>query len=129
MQVADDTHRILVVDDNEAGRYRKRRLLERAGLRVLEASTGAEALELINHRRPPLVLLDVKLPDISGLDIARYVAETCPAVKLLALTVHEDRAYVQLLLQAGCSAYLVKPIDMALLLHELQLARRTGQNF
>src|SRR5687768_16027306 len=85
MQVARDTHRILVVDDNEAGRYRKRRLLERAGLRVLEAATGAQALELINHRRPPLVLLDVKLPDISGLDICQTIkrhSELCQTLLL-----------------------------------------------
>ena len=73
-----------------------------------DATTGKAAIELIQRTMPDIAVIDISLPDISGLEIARCIAETCPAVKLLALTVHEDRAYVQLLLQAGVRGYILK---------------------
>jgi CheY-like chemotaxis protein len=60
-------HRILNVDDTEALRYAKSRALQRVGYTVIEAASGKEALELVAREKPDLVLLDVKLPDISGL--------------------------------------------------------------
>src|SRR5690349_15097114 len=75
---------------------------------VGEATTGSAAFELIRRTVPDVAVLDISLPDLNGLDLARRVAETCPTVKLLALTVHEDRGYVQLLLQAGARGYLLK---------------------
>ena len=57
---------ILNVDDSESGRYIKTRILRQGGYDVVEARTGVEALEKAKHEKPDLVLLDVKLPDISG---------------------------------------------------------------
>lgn len=64
---------ILNVDDFEAARYVKTRLLRNAGFSVLEASNGADALEIAERLRPELVLLDVKLPDIDGRDVCRQM--------------------------------------------------------
>jgi CheY-like chemotaxis protein len=64
-----DTLTLLNVDDDAAGRYAKSRILTRAGYEVLEAGTGADALQLVKQKRPSLVLLDVKLPDINGLEV------------------------------------------------------------
>jgi len=61
---------ILNVDDHEAGRYARSRLLKQAGYEVAEAGTGNLALELAASLRPPLMLLDVNLPDISGLEVS-----------------------------------------------------------
>jgi signal transduction histidine kinase len=66
---------VLNVHDNEAIRYARTRLLESEGYRVLEAATGSDALHLIQTERPPLVVLDVKLPDISGFDICQQIKE------------------------------------------------------
>ena len=65
------SHTILNVDDSEAGRYAKSRILQRAGFRVIEAATGEAALQSIREERPELVLLDIKLPDISGVEVCR----------------------------------------------------------
>ena len=62
-------HTILNVDDDEGARYAKTRIFERAGYRVLEAATGGDALRLVHEQRPHLVLLDVGLPNISGIEI------------------------------------------------------------
>ena len=75
---------------------------------VGEASTGPAALELIRRTLPDIAVLDVSMPDLGGIDLARQLAKDCPEVRLLALTVHEDRAYVQQLLQAGGRGYLLK---------------------
>jgi DNA-binding response OmpR family regulator len=65
--------RILNVDDNEAMRYTTSRALRQAGFDVLEAGTGADAVALTHSAGPDLVLLDVKLPDVSGFDLCRQL--------------------------------------------------------
>jgi DNA-binding NarL/FixJ family response regulator len=75
---------------------------------VGEATTGSTALKTICALAPDVAVIDISMPDLNGLDLAKRVAEECPDVKLLALTVHEDRAYVQPLLQAGARGYLLK---------------------
>ena len=62
---------ILNVDDTEPLRYAKTRILQRGGYRVEEAASGARAMELVEKLRPTLVLLDVKLPDMSGTEVCR----------------------------------------------------------
>lgn len=75
---------------------------------VGEAASGEDALRLIAETVPDVAVIDISLPDLNGVELARRCAECCPSVRLLALTVHEDRAYVQPLLQAGARGYLLK---------------------
>jgi DNA-binding NarL/FixJ family response regulator len=75
---------------------------------VGEGATGHAALRLIVDTAPDVAVIDISLPDISGIELAGRLAEACPDVRLLALSVHEDRAYVQQLLQAGARGYLLK---------------------
>ena len=64
---------ILNVDDNEPLRYAKSRVLRAAGFAVIEAGTGQEALRLVRELHPDLALLDVRLPDMNGIDLARTI--------------------------------------------------------
>jgi DNA-binding NarL/FixJ family response regulator len=75
---------------------------------VGEATTGPSALKMIMELVPDVAVIDISLPEMSGLELIKVLASTCPDVKLLALTVHEDRAYVQPLLQAGGRGYVLK---------------------
>jgi DNA-binding NarL/FixJ family response regulator len=75
---------------------------------VGSARTGRDALDMIQETRPDVAVIDLSMPDFSGFELARRLAECCPGVKVLALTVHEDRAYVQSFLQAGAQGYLLK---------------------
>ena len=77
-------------------------------LLVGEASNGSEALSLICAALPDVAVIDISMPDLSGLELAKRVRNECPGVKLLVLTVHEDPAYVQPLLHAGACGYLLK---------------------
>ena len=75
---------VLNVDDNEVARYAKSRALSRATeMEVIEAASGFEALVLVKERRPTLVLLDVKLPDMSGLDVCRIIKQDYPETLVL----------------------------------------------
>jgi DNA-binding NarL/FixJ family response regulator len=75
---------------------------------VGEASSGTAALALIRNELPDVAVVDISMPGLNGLELARRLAEQCPKVKVIGLTVHEDRAYVQPLLQAGARGYLLK---------------------
>src|SRR6185503_14126546 len=104
--------RILVVDDDEAGRYVKTRILKRAGFLVSAAETGAGALDAVRHDPPDAVLLDVRLPDADGLEICRRIKEMLPSLPVLqtsaAFTAARDKA---LGLAGGADGYLIEPIE------------------
>jgi signal transduction histidine kinase len=104
--------RILVVDDNDAGRYVKVHTLRMSGFAVSEAATGAQAIERIERDGADLIVLDVKLPDISGIEICRRVKAAFPGTMVLqtsaAFTGARDRAAG---LRDGADSYLIEPID------------------
>ena len=75
---------------------------------VGEADTGTAALAMIAQLLPDVAVLDLSMPGISGLELTRLLGAQCPDVKIIALTVHEDRAYVQPLMQAGARGFLLK---------------------
>src|SRR6266498_3044286 len=84
-------HTILNVDDNEAGRYAKTRILQRAGYQVLQAGTGAAALRIVSELQPELVLLDVKLPDINGLEVCRQIKSGQTSADIMVLQISASR--------------------------------------
>ena len=112
---------VLVVEDSEAIRAAFTILLEESGYAVSAAATGEEAVRLAAGGSPDLVLLDVGLPDISGLDVARRIkADPATAhIPLVALTGRDDSVDRDALLAAGCAAYLVKPVDTQALIRAL----------
>jgi DNA-binding NarL/FixJ family response regulator len=75
---------------------------------VGEANTGRDALQVIGETRPDVAVIDISMPTVNGIELAKDVCGRFGSVKLLALTVHEDRAYVQRMLQAGVRGYLLK---------------------
>ncbi|HEX2552973.1 MAG TPA: response regulator [Microvirga sp.] len=107
---------ILNVDDDEAGRYARTRLLRQAGLSVIEASTGEEALRRVASERPSLVLLDVRLPDMDGFEVCRLVKADRPGTLVVqvsaSFTSDADRVRG---LSGGADGFLFAPIDPAVL--------------
>lgn len=75
---------------------------------VGEATTGPSARQIVHDLMPDIAIIDISLPGMSGIELTRDLSQTSPSVKVLALTVHEDRAYVQPMLQAGAKGYLLK---------------------
>jgi CheY-like chemotaxis protein len=118
---AADAPLVLVVEDSDAIRAAFTILLEESGYAVAAAAAGAEAVRLAEGRAPDLVLLDLGLPDISGLDVLRAIKAN-PAtshVPVVALTGRDDEADRGALMAAGCAAYLVKPVDTQQLIRSL----------
>jgi DNA-binding NarL/FixJ family response regulator len=104
------TIRVLLVDDHPIVRNGIRALLEKdAAIEVTGAvSCGKDALAAIDAVAPDVLVLDMELPDLSGPEVAQQVVERHPAVKILALSGHDDREYIQELLKLGAAGYLMK---------------------
>ena len=103
---------ILNADDNEVARYTKNRTLRHAGFEVVDACNGAEALEYMETLQPPLVLLDVKLGDLSGIDVCKTIKQRWPTTIVLqtsaTFVTPADRTRG---LEGGADTYLIEPID------------------
>ncbi len=117
-----DPIRVLLADDHNLVRAGIRSLLE--GLPdieiVGEASDGREALRLIGEHRPQIVLMDLAMPGLNGLEATRRVAKTFPEVSVIILSIYSDEEHVYQALRAGASGYLLKGAAIA----ELELAIR-----
>jgi two-component system response regulator NreC len=124
----DMTIRLLLVDDHAVVRSGLRMLLENEeGIQILgEAGTGQEALSSIEQLRPDLVLMDIGLPDMTGIEVTRQIKQRWPAVVVVALTIHEDEEYFFQMLQAGASGYVPKRAAPEELLMALRTAAEGG---
>ena len=102
--------RLLLVDDHEVVRRGLRMLLENeADLNIVgEASTGKEAMKMVETLKPDVVIMDITLPDISGIDATQRIKDAHPEVAVVALTIHEDQQYFFEMLQVGASGYVPK---------------------
>lgn len=102
--------RVLLVDDHHVMRQALRSLLEKkTDLRVVdEAPSGREAVRLAIKHEPDLVLMDVTMPDLNGVEATRRIKKECANTKVIALSMHTDQQYVVKMLEAGASAYLLK---------------------
>ncbi len=112
---------VLVVDDEATIRRLARVALEQAGLRVLEAGDGASALETARTQRPDLILLDVAMPRMSGLEVCRRLRETPSTAKILVLLITGllDQARQDAIAQVGAAGVVAKPFTPASLVRRV----------
>lgn len=105
-----ETITLLLVDDHEVVRTGLRAFLEtQPGLKVLaEARNGTEAIERALDTNPAIILMDIAMPGMDGLEATRRLKIVCPGSQVLALTVHDDKQYFMEMLSAGASGYLTK---------------------
>jgi PAS domain S-box-containing protein len=120
---------LLNVDDTEALRYAKTRILQQAGFEVREAATGGEALDLVSEINPPLVLLDVKLPDISGIEVCRQIKVAHPSVSVLQMSATFVTGEFQAAaFDQGADSYLVEPVEPVVLVATVRSLLRLRQS-
>ena len=101
--------RILLADDHKMLQDGLRAVLEKAGMEVVgEAQGGREALALAHLLRPDIVVMDISMPDLNGIDATRRLAAELPKIKVIALSMNSDRRYVVAMFQAGAVGYLLK---------------------
>src|SRR5579862_3724565 len=115
--------KVLLVDDHDLVRIGIKRLLQDVtGLKVVgEASTGEEAVRLAKELIPEVVLMDLQMPGIGGLEATRKMIRHNPDIKILALTVCDDEPYPSRLLQAGAAGYITKGCDAEEMLKAIRL--------
>ena len=123
MAEMDEPLRILIADDESIIRMGLQVMLRDLGYRVVGAARdGAEALELARKKRPDLAILDIKMPQMDGLEVAEVLAAERP-IPVIILTAFSDREYVERAKSTAVHAYLVKPVKEEKLRPTIEIAR------
>jgi len=105
-----ETIKLMLVDDHEVVRTGLRSFLEtQPGLEVIaEANNGREALNRVREMQPDIVLMDITMPDMDGMEATQKLKKMYPKCQVLVLTVHADKQYFMKMLEAGASGYITK---------------------
>lgn len=113
---------ILIVDDHEIVRAGMRMLLDALlDIEVVgEAKNGREAIEFIEQHPVDIIVMDVSMPEMNGVEATRYIKEKYPDMRIVALTIHEGEEYFFQMLQAGASGYVPKRAASKILLQAIQ---------
>ena len=120
---------VLIVEDNELNMKLFNDLLETRGCNILQTRSGVEAVDLARRHRPDLILMDIQLPEVSGLQVTQWLKddEALRSIPIIAVTAFAMKGDEEKIRQAGCEAYLSKPISVAKFLetvdHYLAAAR------
>ncbi len=104
------TARILLADDDRITRQGLRSLIEKEhDIEVVdEADDGRKAIDLVRKLVPDMVIMDITMPNLNGIDATRHIVREFPQVKVIALSIHSNRAFVVDMLKAGASGYVLK---------------------
>jgi CheY-like chemotaxis protein len=105
---------VMVVEDSDDTRFMLVEFLVLKGCRVVEADNGKEAVALIKHRCPDVILMDLHLPLLDGLAATAQIRKfrhSCTELPIVAITAHDGSGVKESALEAGCNEYLTKPID------------------
>jgi two-component system cell cycle response regulator DivK len=106
--------KVLVVEDNDINMKLFHDLLEAHGHEVLEARDGMEALKLARSHLPDLIVMDIQLPEVSGLDVTKWIKEddALIAIPVIAVTAFAMKGDEEKIREVGCEAYIAKPISV-----------------
>ena len=105
---------VLVVEDNDLNMKLFSDLLDANGYQVIKSTTGREALSLVQSKLPDLVLMDIQLPDVSGLEVTRQIKDDkkTKEIPVIAITAFAMKGDEEKIRQGGCEAYMSKPISV-----------------
>ena len=106
---------VLIVEDNELNMKLFHDLLEAHGYRTIQTRNGIEALDLARAHRPDLILMDIQLPEVSGLEVTKWIKEDddLRAIPVIAVTAFAMKGDEERIRQGGCEAYISKPISVS----------------
>ena len=106
--------RVMIVEDNELNMKLIRDLIEASGYETVQTRNGLEALDLARAHKPDLILMDIQLPEVSGLEVTRWLKEDdeLHAIPIIAVTAFAMKGDEERIRQGGCEAYMSKPISV-----------------
>lgn len=105
---------ILIVDDHALIREGIRKILslnQQHFKTIIEAENGKQAIDLCSSEQPDIVLLDINLPDITGIEVCKIIKQELPQIKIITLTIHDQEEYIVEMIQNGIAAYLLKDVS------------------
>jgi two-component system, cell cycle response regulator DivK len=105
---------VLIVEDNELNMKLFHDLLDAHGYRILQTKDGMEALDIAREHHPDLILMDIQLPEVSGLEVTKWLKEdeSLRAIPVVAVTAFAMKGDEEIIRQGGCEAYISKPISV-----------------
>jgi two-component system, cell cycle response regulator DivK len=114
--------KILIIEDNESNLYLMKFILEKNSFQVIEAKNGLKGIELAAQEKPDFIIMDIQLPDITGLEATRRIraSATGDKVPIIAVTSYAMTGDREKALAAGCTGYIEKPINPETFLLELR---------
>jgi two-component system cell cycle response regulator DivK len=120
--VAHIPRTVLIVEDNELNMKLFHDLLDAHGYQTLQTRSGIEALKIARERRPDLILMDIQLPEVSGLEVTRWLKddEELREIPVVAVTAFAMKGDEQRIRQGGCEAYISKPISIGTFLETVR---------
>ena len=106
---------VLIIEDNELNMKLFNDLLRANGYETLQSRTGIEGLDLARQHHPDLILMDIQLPEVSGIDVTRWLKEdeSLRAIPVIAITAFAMKGDEERIRESGCEAYLSKPISVS----------------
>jgi len=113
---------VLIVEDNELNMKLFNDLLEAKGYNIIQTRDGMQALDLAREHHPDLILMDIQLPEVSGLDVTRWIKEddSIASIPVIAVTAFAMKGDEERIRQGGCEAYISKPISVATFIKTIQ---------
>ncbi len=113
---------VLVVEDNELNMKLFHDLLEVHGYNILQTKDGMDALRLAREQKPDLILMDIQLPEVSGLEVTKWIKEDddLKSIPVIAVTAFAMKGDEEKIREGGCEAYIAKPISVTNFLETVQ---------
>ena len=113
---------VLVVEDNELNMKLFHDLLEAHGYNIIQTKDGMDALRLAREHKPDLILMDIQLPEVSGLEVTKWIKEDddLKSIPVIAVTAFAMKGDEEKIREGGCEAYIAKPISVTNFLETVQ---------
>ena len=113
---------VMIVEDNELNMKLFNDLLEANGYHIIQTRDGLEALKLARLHKPDLILMDIQLPEVSGLEVTKWIKEDddLKSIPIIAVTAFAMKGDEEKIREGGCEAYIAKPISVANFLQTVQ---------
>ena len=119
--------RVVIADDHPVVREGLRITFRRPGIAVVgEAATGSEAVERVRELRPDVVLMDIRMPDLDGLEATAIVKEEAPSTSVIIITSHESKDHLRRAIEAGAAGFILKGMSRDALIEAVKLVKGGG---
>ncbi|MCT8140140.1 response regulator transcription factor [Anaerobacillus sp. CMMVII] len=124
----EKTIKIIIIDDHQLFREGVKRILamEDNFDIIAEGDDGAKAMQLVEQCQPDVILMDINMPKVNGVEATRQLIEAYPGIKVLILSIHDDETYVTHVLKTGASGYLLKEMDADSLIEAVKVVADGG---